>query len=1187
MGLLDSLMTATPTNDFLERLDGTLDWKPIERALQAMYPATTGRPPCAPLTLFEMSLRLLFRMSTYLEPKRMKKTLLSKKILLSLPCLLVAGHFSSAQTAFHNTNLAVREEMIIKAADAGAAPQFNGAHIVGVHPNTPLTYSLAVSGKRPLEFSAKKLPAGLTLDATTGIITGTLPEKGEFTFTASAKNSSGKATAKIKIICGDTLALTPPMGWNSYDAFGDNVVESEVLANARYIAEKMQPAGWDTVVVDYCWSDPGAHDNHRNARASAPLAADKFGRLLPAPNRFPSAVDGPGFKPLADAVHALGLKFGIHIMRGIPRNSVNANLPIEDSNFTAADAANTNDKCVWCPDMFGVNSNAAGQAWYDSCARLWAAWDVDYIKVDDLSYPYQTAEVEMVRRAIDRCGCSIVFSTSPGETPVADAAHVMTHANLWRVSDDFWDNWKSLDHEFSLAVRWHDFVGPGHWPDADILPVGHLSVGHRSVGGDRFTHLTHDEQLTLLSLWSLLPSPLMVGANLPDNDAWTLALLTNPEVIAVNQDALGQPAQRLTNVIAGAEIWTKKLADKSLAVGIFNRSETAVSVNLVWHDLGLGVKPVVRDLWLRKDLDRAKNFDANIPPHGCCLLSLPILGLWLTSTGILNASHIPEDDVAWKMLTDRREGLRQGTRLAFNCPEAEHNTQILQTALALVADGETLVIPPGYYDLECIKVFHRTNLTICGFGVGKTVLRRKGFEWDCDIQGTCTQHTELFQLFDSTGITLRDLTLDGNSHHLAIKGHGTFDDKTGAILSGLPQFPSFEGGSGHVFKAGFCNHLSISNCVFENGFRWAVAIFQANDLLFERNIIDTGNLSTLFKGHLDQGGNVRHAHTSQDGLHLVNCRSARILHNTIHSEDSGIAVEASPPADWPGGFLVQDIEIAGNDVSSGMPVDPSKRLCDRDRIYGTGLIEHYTGCGAIDIFYNEGWDLKNVQNLCAVSGIRIHGNHLHHSRMGVRVNNYTSVGPYGLDSLRHQMRDVSIYDNNPAFTSGQADHSVAGIDHIDMDENPDVFNPNGGVGICVRNTDELFIRGNTLSEIHGGIGIELRKCIEFSIQSNWIDQITGTSLALNEAWPGGNGIRVENDPAVLHDPVFVSGVFNARNWSISENRIGSTAAAKIFIRSTTGHRNIQGNTDLNDLPLKPEDLILTNCGDLVPPGNSK
>jgi hypothetical protein len=535
--------------------------------------------------------------------------------------LLAAGCIGlRAQGISPNTNLNEREEQIIVAAQAAAAPRFNGARIVGIRPGTPFLYSLAVTGERPVTFYTKKLPDGLSLDSKAGIITGSLDRAGEYTLKVTAKNAAGTAKTEIKIICGDSLALTPPMGWNSYDAFGDNVVESEVLANARYVAEKLRPVGWDTVVVDYCWSDPGAHDNNRNARANAPLTMDAFGRLLPATNRFPSAIEGQWFKPLADQAHALGLKFGIHIMRGIPRNSVAANLPIEGSNFTAAEAGNTNSKCVWCPDMFGVNTNAAGQAWYDSCARLWAGWGVDYIKVDDLSEPYHTAEVEMLRRAIDRCGRSIVFSTSPGETPFADAAHISTYANLWRVSGDFWDNWKSLDHEFSLGARWHDFVRPGHWPDADMLPVGHLSVSNRSVGPDRFTRFTRNEQLTHISLWSLLPSPLMIGANLPDNDDWTTALLTNPEVLAVNQDPAGNPARRIAGQPQAAEIWMKELADGSFAVGIFNRTDQPVKVDFPWREFGFRSAPKVRDLWLRTDLGRQKNFTADLPPHGCILL---------------------------------------------------------------------------------------------------------------------------------------------------------------------------------------------------------------------------------------------------------------------------------------------------------------------------------------------------------------------------------------------------------------------------------------------------------------------------------------------------------------------------------------------------------------------------------------
>jgi hypothetical protein len=525
-----------------------------------------------------------------------------------------------AQGISPNTNLTAREEQIIAAVQADAAPGFNGARIVGIRSGTPFLYSLAVTGERPVTFFAKKLPDGLSLDSKTGIITGSLKRAGEYKVKVAAQNSAGTAKTEITIVCGDTLALTPPMGWNSYDAFGDNVVESEVLANARYMAEKLQPLGWDTVVVDYCWSDSGAHDNNRNARTNAPLSADAFGRLLPATNRFPSAVEGLGFKPIADQVHALGLKFGIHIMRGIPRHSVKANLPIEGSSFTAAEAGNTNSKCIWCPDMFGVSSNAAGQAWYDSCARLWAGWGVDYIKVDDLSEPYHLAEVEMVRRAIDRCGRSIVFSTSPGETPIGQATNVMTHANLWRVSGDFWDNWKSLNHEFSLGARWHDFVGPGHWPDADMLPIGHLSVSNRSVDHDRFTRFTRDEQLTHISLWSLLPSPLMIGANLPDNDDWTTALLTNPEVLAVNQDPAAKPARRITGQTQTSEIWVKKMADGSSAVGIFNRTDQPVKVEYLWSNLGFRSAPKVRDLWLRTDLGRQKSFTAELPLHGCVLL---------------------------------------------------------------------------------------------------------------------------------------------------------------------------------------------------------------------------------------------------------------------------------------------------------------------------------------------------------------------------------------------------------------------------------------------------------------------------------------------------------------------------------------------------------------------------------------
>lgn len=409
-------------------------------------------------------------------------------------------------------------------------------------------------------------------------------------------------------------ASTPPLGWNSYDAFGDSVTEEETLANANYIKQHLLDHGWNYVVVDFRWYDPqptGDDSLLNKTRVGAQLAADEFGRLQPATNRFPSASGNLGFKPLADKMHAMGLKFGVHMMRGIPRQAVKAGAPIEGTSFTAADAGVTNDICKWCPDMFGVRANEAGQAWYDSVFRQAAAWGLDYVKVDDLSEPYHAEEIEMIRKAIDKCGRPIVFSTSPGETPVTRGAHIKQHANLWRISGDFWDQWKKIDHQFDLIARWQGDGGPGHWPDADMIPIGKIAIRSKNGGPPHWTHFTRDEQVTLMTLWSLAPSPLMLGMSLPDNDDWTLSLLTNDEVLAVNQDPLGKPAIR-----AGTEVWVKDLKDGSKAVGLFNRSEQEAPVTYTQPG-----KFKARDLWQNKDLGV---FDGQItrqvPKHGAVLL---------------------------------------------------------------------------------------------------------------------------------------------------------------------------------------------------------------------------------------------------------------------------------------------------------------------------------------------------------------------------------------------------------------------------------------------------------------------------------------------------------------------------------------------------------------------------------------
>jgi alpha-galactosidase len=418
-------------------------------------------------------------------------------------------------------------------------------------------------------------------------------------------------------------ASTPPMGWNSYDAWGTSITEDETLANALYMKDHLLSHGWKYIVIDARWYDSVSSYDDRDfnkERTGASLSADEFGRLTPALNRFPSAVNGRGFKPLADKLHAMGLKFGFHMMRGIPRQAVNASTPIEGSAFTAADAGDPKNLCNWCPDMFGVRANEAGQAWYDSMFRLYASWGMDFIKVDDLSIPYHREEIEMIRKAIDKCGRAIVLSTSPGPTPRTRADHIKTRANMWRISGDFWDRWDNLNRQFDLLGQWQGVGGPGHWPDADMIPLGHVGIKCTIAGPERQTRLTKDEQLMLMSLWVLAPSPLILGMNLPEMDEWTLSLLTNDEVLAVNQDSLARPAKRVIQK-DGTEVWIKELQDGSKAIGMFNRNPTNTEVVLNWENGGLAGKQTLRDLWNHRDLGVFDGkFSVPIPFHGVMLL---------------------------------------------------------------------------------------------------------------------------------------------------------------------------------------------------------------------------------------------------------------------------------------------------------------------------------------------------------------------------------------------------------------------------------------------------------------------------------------------------------------------------------------------------------------------------------------
>jgi hypothetical protein len=419
------------------------------------------------------------------------------------------------------------------------------------------------------------------------------------------------------------FAPTPPMGWNSYDAWGTSITEDETLANAQYMKDHLLSHGWNYMVIDARWYDTVSSYDDRDfnkERVGAKLTADEFGRMLPALNRFPSAAKSQGFKPLADKIHAMGLKFGFHMMRGIPRQAANAKTPIDGSSFTAADAADPKSLCGWCPDMYGVRNNEAGQAWYDSMYRLYASWGLDFVKVDDLSSPYHAEEIEMIRKAIDKCGRPIVFSTSAGPTDRKRADHIKTHANQWRISGDFWDRWKDLDHQFDLLATWQGIGGPGHFPDADMIPFGHIGIKCTIAGKDRLTRFTHDEEKALMSLWSLASSPLMLGCNLPDLDDWTLSLITNDEVLAIDQDPLGFTAKRVSQT-GGLEVWVKDLKDGSKAIGLLNRTGADAPITAKWSEAGLAVQQKVRDVWEHKDLDRAADqITLPVPQHGIVLL---------------------------------------------------------------------------------------------------------------------------------------------------------------------------------------------------------------------------------------------------------------------------------------------------------------------------------------------------------------------------------------------------------------------------------------------------------------------------------------------------------------------------------------------------------------------------------------
>jgi hypothetical protein len=412
------------------------------------------------------------------------------------------------------------------------------------------------------------------------------------------------------------LAPRPPMGWNSWDSFGPTIDEAQARANALAMAEQLLPHGYDIFTVDIQWYEPGA--TSFTYRAGAELAMDAWGRLLPAPNRFPSAAGGRGFRPLADDIHRLGLKFGVHLMRGVPRLAADRDLPIHGTQFTCGSIADRVNICQWNADMYGVDMTKPGaQAYYDSVFALLASWGVDFVKVDDIARPYRRnqPEIEAVRRAIDRSGRPMLLSLSPGETALEAAAHVSAHANMWRISDDFWDEWRLLVEQFARLANWAPFRRAGAWPDADMLPLGLLALGQRR------TRFTPDEQRVMMTLWAIARSPLIMGGDLRALDAATLALLTNDAMIAVNQHSRDNRQLYRTDPHVAWVARDERSRDSYLA--LFNIGEHADEVRADLSAAGLRGTASVTDLWTGRALGGHRGaFSATLPAHGAGLYRL-------------------------------------------------------------------------------------------------------------------------------------------------------------------------------------------------------------------------------------------------------------------------------------------------------------------------------------------------------------------------------------------------------------------------------------------------------------------------------------------------------------------------------------------------------------------------------------
>lgn len=426
----------------------------------------------------------------------------------------------------------------------------------------------------------------------------------------------------------NAFAKTPPMGWNSYDFYDTTVNEEEIKKNAEYMAANLKVFGWEYIVADIQWYayDTGSRRSEYQYIPFGKVEMDQYGRLIPCPDRFPSSKGGMGFKPLADYVHKLGLKFGIHIMRGIPRIAAQNKMPILYTDCTADKIADPSSICNWNPDMYGILDNENGQAYYDSLIEMYSDWGVDFIKCDDIcnlhasdKYPDGgKEEIKMLHKAIIKSKRPIVLSLSPGPALTKLASCYEKYSNMWRISDDFWDDWKALRKMFDYCETWQYYVSEGCYPDCDMLPVGKIG---RGFGKERMTNFTKAEQQTMMSLWCLFRSPLMLGAEMTQLDEGTFDLLTNTDVLELLSEGYKPKQIRKDN---GHAVWISDHLEKgNMYIALFNFGEREERISIEIEEINQMSRIIVpmnncmTEVWKKEDYAmKGGLMDTVVEAHG-------------------------------------------------------------------------------------------------------------------------------------------------------------------------------------------------------------------------------------------------------------------------------------------------------------------------------------------------------------------------------------------------------------------------------------------------------------------------------------------------------------------------------------------------------------------------------------------